>query len=235
MFFIFKGQKYKRDFFFFIFYVQEGETTLPKDNMTSVGYERRCAGGERRFFLVLFWIVLVTVTSNCEAGAQQDGVADGKQARPKDEQMPRSGSEEDTLADEAKLENICDIQSSLSAYCICDSLSLNDANEAKCSVFNVSDQNDSIWESFKTQAGLQELQLNVQEDGRLNFLPAVVLRNLPDLTSLQVRDATIDTLASQTFVDVTQLHELRLNRNKVYKQRRTNSLKFNHLIETIDV
>lgn len=200
--------------------------------MTSVGYERRCAGGERRFFLVLFWIVLVTVTSNCEAGAQQDGVADGKQARPKDEQMSRSGSEEDTLADEAKLENICDIQSSLSAYCICDSLSLNDANEAKCSVFNVSDQNDSIWESFKTQAGLQELQLNVQEDGRLNFLPAVVLRNLPDLTSLQVRDATIDTLASQTFVDVTQLHELRLNRNKI---RHIRPFAFQGLSRTVEL
>lgn len=194
-------------------------TILRKDNMALIGYKRRC-GGDRRFFLVLFCIALVTVTSDCESGTQRDGASDRKREQTrlhKDQQISRSGSDEEILG-ESKLENICDIQSSLSAYCICDSLSLYDANEAKCSIFNVSDQNDSIWESFKTQAGLQELQLNVHEDGRLNFLPAVALRNLPDLTSLQVRDATIDTLASQTFVDVTQLLELRLNRNKVYTQ-----------------
>ncbi|KAI9560703.1 hypothetical protein GHT06_011653 [Daphnia sinensis] len=202
--------------------------------MTPVNYERRCAGdGGRRFFLVLLWIVLVTVTRDCEAGAQRD--ADRKQGRLKDQQISRSGTsqeDEDSALAESKLENICDIQSSLSAYCICDSLTLHDANEAKCSVFNVSDQNDSIWESFKTQAGLQELQLNVHEDGRLNFLPAVALRNLPDLTSLQVRDATIDTLASQTFVDVTQLHELRLNRNKI---RHIRPLAFQGLSRTVEL
>jgi hypothetical protein len=188
--------------------------------MTSVDYERRKAGGERRILLVLFWISLVTITSTLEAGAQWDGVADTNLDQDydsnmfRDQQMLDSGIEDETSGN-AKPENICDVQSSLSVYCICDSLSLNDASEAKCSVFNVSDQNDSIWELFKTQVGIQELQLNVQEDGRLNFLPNVVLRNLPDLTSLQVREATIDTLAAQTFVDVTHLQELRLNRNKV--------------------
>ncbi len=187
-------------------------------NMTSVDCERRY-GGERRFFLVLFWIALVTITSSLEAGAQRDGAAIGDPMKFdvdydsdmfKDQQMLHDGMAEETS------ENICDVRSTLSVYCICDSLSLNnDASEAKCSVFNVSDQNDSIWELFKTQVGIQELQLNVQEDGRLNFLPAAVLRHLPDLTSLQVREATIDTLAAQTFVDVTQLQELRLNRNKV--------------------
>ncbi|EFX71756.1 hypothetical protein DAPPUDRAFT_59842, partial [Daphnia pulex] len=130
-------------------------------------------------------------------------------------------------------ENICDVRSTLSVYCFCDSLSLtNDASEAKCSVFNVSDQNDSIWELFKTQVGIKELQLNVQEDGRLNFLPAAVLRHLPGLTSLQVREATIDTLAAQTFVDVTHLQELRLNRNKI---RHIRPFAFQGLSKTVEL
>lgn len=190
--------------------------------MTSVEYERR-KGGEWRFFLVLFWIALVTITSSMEVDGQWDDVADRKFDQDydsymfKDQQMLHDEMEDETSGS-AKPENICDVRSTLSVYCICDSLLLNDASEAKCSVFNVSDQNDSIWELFKTQIGIHELQLNVQEDGRLNFLPAAVLRNLPGLTSLQVRGATIDTLAAQTFVDVTHLQELRLNHNKVYRQ-----------------
>lgn len=189
--------------------------------MTSVDCERtqRRYGGERRFFLVLFWIVLVTITSSLEAGAQRDGPTKFNDYDDydmfKDQQMLHDAMEEETSSG-GQPENICDVRSTLSVYCFCDSLSLNnDASEAKCSVFNVSDQNDSIWELFKTQVGIKELQLNVQEDGRLNFLPAAVLRHLPGLTSLQVREATIDTLAAQTFVDVTHLQELRLNRNKV--------------------
>lgn len=181
-----------------------------------VGHERRHATGHRRLVLVLLvgWMAL-TASFVPTTNAQYESVAERKreQVRFNDQQVLRSKS----LAKPggAELENICDVQTSLSLFCTCDSLNLQDATDARCSVFNVSDQNDSIWESFQTQTGLLDVQLNVQEHGQLNFLPAVALRNLPNLKSLQVREASIDTLVSQTFVDVTQLVELKLNRNKV--------------------
>ena len=56
-----------------------------------------------------------------------------------------------------ELENVCDIQMSLSAYCMCDSLTLQEAETAKCKVFNVTDQNDAIWEAFGTQRNILEV------------------------------------------------------------------------------
>lgn len=169
----------------------------------AVGHERI---GQRRLALVLFALSLMSTID-----AQHEGVAERKreQVRIKDQQVLRSKS-----TGGPELENICDVQTSLSVYCICDSMSLNDATEARCTVFNVSDQNDSIWESFRTQAGILDLKLTIHEDG-LHFLPTAVLRNLPSLTTLQVQNASIETLAPHTFADVDQLSELKLNRNKV--------------------
>ncbi len=192
---------------------------------SAVGHERRCAG-HRQLFLVFSWIALSTIVAVSEANPQREGVAERKreQARLKDQQMLRSKSTEKLGG--AELENICDIdQSSLLVYCLCDSLALQDAGEAKCTVFNVSDQNDSIWEAFRTQANLTELQLNVNEDGRLYFLPSAVLRSLPHLLSLQVREATIETLLPHTFIDVPKLEGLALNRNQVTSIRRWPSWK----------
>ena len=98
---------------------------------------------------------------------------------------------------------------------MCDSLDLQEAEIAKCKVFNVTDQNDAIWTSFKTQRKITELELNVHEDSQLLFLPTKVLNSLPNITSLQVRDATIESLTPNTFSDTVKLEILKLNRNKV--------------------
>lgn len=104
----------------------------------------------------------------------------------------------------------------LSAFCLCDDITLQEATNVRCTVFNVTDENALIWNSFSTQGSIQELQINVHaEDGRLNYVPSVALRHLPALILFQVHGADIDSLAPYTFSEATQLSQLELKSNKV--------------------
>ena len=179
---------------------------------STVGHERRCSN-RLGFLLLCCWITLSTIISASEANPQRESVAERKreQARLKDQQMLHSIGVE--------LENICDVeQSQLLIFCRCDFQEMHEARDVTCTVFNVNDQNDMIWEAFRTQPNITELKLAVNnEHGRLNFLPTTVLRSLPDLLKLQVYEATIDTLLPHTFVDVPKVEELALNRNQVIR------------------
>ena len=180
--------------------------------LSSVGHERRRVADW--LLLVSFWMLLTVLTS-----INGQGVAERKreQVRLKEQELLLRTSKSNVAPDGTTLENVCDIQQAiLLAYCTCDSLLEEDAINARCTIFNISDQNDSIWHSFRSQAKLEELELNVNEDGHLTFVPSVALRNLPQLTSLQIKHASIDTLASHTFADAKKLVELGLNRNKVW-------------------
>ena len=67
-----------------------------------------------------------------------------------------------------QLENVCDVQTSLSAYCMCDSLTLQEAETAKCKVFNVTDQNDAIWEAFSSQRNILEVIAKSLKELKIN-------------------------------------------------------------------
>lgn len=143
---------------------------------------------------------------------EHDADADRKQEAAR----LKEGVKGSARARKVELENICEIQASLSAFCLCDSLVEQDALDARCTVFNMTDENDVIWESFSSQSRLSELQFIVDgTDGQMHFVPVSAFRHLKALKVLEIREAAIDTLAAHTFAELKQLTELKLTRNKV--------------------
>ena len=165
---------------------------------------------DRRWFFAFLFLSLTFEASTLPATQHEDDndrkqepggrLKEGSKARPR----------------KIELENICDVQHSLSAFCVCDSLEPQDALDARCTVFNMTDQNDVIWESFSSQGRLTEVQFLVDgTEGQMHFVPVNAFRHLKALKTLEIRGAAIDALGSHTFAELKQLAHLKLTRNKV--------------------
>lgn len=166
------------------------------------------APADGRWLLGALFVCLALGARSAPQREDDDKDDDGKAGRPRDGGRGRGRRVE--------LENICDVQNSLSAFCVCDSLDEQDALDARCTVFNMTDQNDAIWESFSSQSRLSEVQLVVDgSDGQMHFVPVNAFRHLKALKVLEIRGAGIDALGSHTFAELKQLAELKLTRNKV--------------------
>ena len=112
--------------------------------------------------------------------------------------------------------NVCDVrEDATSMFCMCDSLSVDDATEAECFLFNETRRTDAIWSSFASQPHLRQLKFRLRPEGRLDFVPVAALRVLDSLVELEVTDTDIDAVEANSFARLQALRNLTLNSNKV--------------------
>lgn len=164
--------------------------------------------------VIIVWMTMLF--SLLVDGQQQRLKTEKKQPRITDAAKMRLSTTIQPVTAVIQHENLCEFSDFMSPIiCMCDSFDMQDAETAKCKVFNVTDQNDDIWKSFATQKKITELQLNVHEDCTLKFLPSEAFSHIPNVTSLQVLDADLESLAPNSFSLTVQLQILKLNRNKV--------------------
>ena len=62
---------------------------------------------------------------------------------------------------------------------------------------------------------MADLKIKTLLDGSLNFVPTLALKYLPDLQTLNILDADIQTLTSGAFTNASRMNRLLLANNKV--------------------
>ena len=70
-----------------------------------------------------------------------------------------------------------------------------------------------------------ELKIGTLLDGRLNFVPSLALKYLPELRTLDIVDTDIQTLTADAFVEAEKMISLHLANNKVVFLINLNSFK----------
>lgn len=114
--------------------------------------------------------------------------------------------------------------------------------KAECWVF--SDgllQNDTTWTRFYQQKRLRDLKFVIQNHGRLDYIPTMILEPLQNLTTISIEYSQVEIIKSYAFANLPQLESIVLNNNQImaldqeafanHIRLRTLNLEHNHIFE----
>lgn len=121
--------------------------------------------------------------------------------------------------------NVCALEQkrNINLFCYCDEPTINAATSADCWVFNDGEPRDApVWREFRSQPNITKLTFNVRGFGpqTLSFVPTEALVLVPELRTLEIVYADIQTVHTHAFANLSRLQDLALSRNNIVRLSR---------------
>ncbi|XP_053956174.1 connectin-like [Anastrepha ludens] len=88
--------------------------------------------------------------------------------------------------------------------------------KAECWIFSdVLLQNDTTWTRFFQQKRLRELKFVIQNHGRLDYIPTMIIESLKNLSSIVIEYSQVDVVRSNAFANLPYLERIILTNNHI--------------------